>query len=98
MAFGGALPETIPVLSANSVSRNTFARANAAAADVGSLCAFLVSARRNISRQETHQCRPSEQGRVAVQPVARRLIATGNGIDEVKRCIPADEVARDKPM
>src|SRR5437879_1397071 len=46
MAFGGALPETIPVISANSVSRNTFARATAAAAHVGYIFALLVSARR----------------------------------------------------
>ena len=60
MAFGGALPETIPVISANSVSRNTFARANAAAADVGSLFAFLVSARRIFpGRRRTSAAHPS---------------------------------------
>jgi len=52
----------------------------------------------NFFRQEMHQRCPLEQARVAVQPVARRLIAASDGIDEVERCVTANEVTGGKPV
>ena len=52
----------------------------------------------NSFRQEMHQRCPIEQARVAVQPVARRLIAASDGIDEVERCVPANEVTGGKSV
>jgi hypothetical protein len=45
-----------------------------------------------------HQRCPLEQARVAVQPVARRLIAASDGIDEVERCVAADDLTCGKPV
>src|SRR6266567_3275483 len=42
--------------------------------------------------QEMHKCRPFKQTWVAVKPVARRLIAASDGIDEIERWIAADDV------
>ena len=77
MAFGGALPETIPVISANSVSRNYLCTGQRSRSRCGFalLVFFLVSrSRRIFTRQETHQCyaHPSS-GRVA-RPASREAI------------------------
>ena len=95
--FGGALPETIPATSANSISRSTFARASAVAAAVGALRAFLASVRRIFSGKRCTRCCPFKQAGVAVQPVARRLIAASNGIDKIECCVTTNEVSLGKP-
>jgi hypothetical protein len=89
--FGGALPETIPVTSANSVRQRRRSRC-------GLALRLSCQCAQNFFRQEMHQRCPLEQARVAVQPVARRLIAASDGIDEVERCVTANEVTGGKPV
>jgi hypothetical protein len=61
------------------------------------LAMHLLGQRTQISfRQQPHERGPFEQTRIAVEPVARRLVAAGDGVDEVQGGVAADEVPRGK--